>query len=369
MSSNQCNNSSAVVESKNGNEAVSQRPSRQCNDILNEVNNSMESEYNNYESEVEIEIPIEENYLKSSTSLSGDDDAVEYSSLSRPRSVHFEDEYWDQDHYASKGLSKSDGLLYAPSYTKYEDRNGRKGRGSNQSLENNEEYSADLLQAKPFNVKKPKGESVREMLRKRRECVEEVLETDGRRRLKSLDNRHLRTSRSSSRETSARRGLDRETKYVNNGLIKSQSLHNVQTSVSNRLRESTSNARLQGRVRQPRRSVGDDPVACPPPANRSMTRQRLPAFDNQEAAFISQKNFAMLQSLVGLNNSTSSSSSSTHSQQREIQKKVFTRTRKKSSRHNSGVQRYSILVHSAQLHLHFAISLIHAKHLQQKYLI
>ena len=158
--------------------------------------------------EEDINIPTEENYFKSSTSVSGDDEAFEV--VGRPRSVHFEDEFWEGGRYVSRALSRSDGTLYLESSSSTEARDSRSNSGD----------LHDVRQSRrPSNVKSARKESVREMLRKRREEIQDSIEPDGRRRLKS--------SEEESRTLQPLRKNRRPGKYNQGVLTKTQSMYNV----------------------------------------------------------------------------------------------------------------------------------------------
>ena len=324
MAKNTSSNSDISTKSLENQSTLKRNGNIITNAQLDEATNNLQppedSEVNNYESEVDLDIPTEENYFKSSTSVSGDEDVLDNSRTSRPRSVHFEDELWDQGQYVSKGLSKSDGTLYMP--TSNEDVTYRSRSDSNQSLENSEEFPQNIFSMRPMNVRSARGESVREMLRKRREGVEEILENDGRRRIQT---KHISpaSSRSVSRVPNVRRAYNNHEDRLNSGLTKSQSMSNV----NKKLHE----LNTPSRSRCPSRSTTF------PSGNGQMarTRQSNPG----EAAYISRTNYAMLQSLVGTTNSNSSSSSSTRSQKRETQKKTFSRNRKKTSRRSTNDSR------------------------------
>ena len=269
------------------------------------------TEYINCESEEDdIDIPTEEHYLRSSTSVSGDDDGGTEcsSSMTRPRSVHFEDEYWEDGRYVTKGLSKSDGTLYV---------NSSSSRSQDEEMmdyNNSRAHIMYSMRLKPSNVKSARRESVRDMLRKRREGMEEFLEQDGRRRVKPIDvdESFLRPSRSSFKNLRGRGGkkstknaLDTSSSTI---LKKSQSLYDV-----NNYSRTAKKQNLPHRER---------------PVNRSRPNSKPRIIQAEDAAYITTRDFALLQSLVGGTNSNSSSSSSNRSVQRENQKRYFVKSRK-----------------------------------------
>ncbi|XP_066938411.1 uro-adherence factor A-like isoform X3 [Macrobrachium rosenbergii] len=147
-------------------------------DSDNEILNALKY---NYDSEEELDIPTEENFLKSSTSVSGDDEALDQMNFGRPRSVHFEDEMWEDGEYKLKedtevrhGGSKEE-MLNRP----------KQETCVNRRFQEGESISAEIQlskQGRLSNVKSANKESVREILRRKREEAGEVLEQDDRRR-------------------------------------------------------------------------------------------------------------------------------------------------------------------------------------------
>ena len=182
----------------------------------------------NYDSEDEIEIPNEENFLKSSTSAS--DDNLE-SSFGRPRSVHFEDEYWENGQYVSESWNSDD----LPSgKTSFSNRNpeenfsqplrSAKSQSDLSNSERNRRTSELAFSAKgrPQNVKSASKESVREILRRRREEMGDNNDHDSRRRIQSVETPERRR-RSRSRDNGLLDPLRRE-KIDENRLRKAQSM-------------------------------------------------------------------------------------------------------------------------------------------------
>lgn len=181
--------------------------------------------FHDSESDDELDCNIEEKFLKSS-SLSGDDDVIDMTP-SRPRSVHFEDEFKESGYFeVEENKSSSENSHSQLSWS----------AGSQRTLCQNEqrdcqENKADilLLNSRPINSRKSK-ESVREILRKRREMMD-YTDHASRRRVRSLDERadtRIR-SRSQSRDNAKQtRMCQREpTKGVESSVIrKSASMGN-----------------------------------------------------------------------------------------------------------------------------------------------
>lgn len=154
-----------------------------------------------------LDIPTEENFLKSSTSVSGDDDGAEASYFGRPRSVHFEDEHWEDGEYRIKntqdteypswsgprqtyGTEKQPHNNHFESSLPHTNKTNRKSELQPLSktagdLESIQKPVVPQAAGRPNNVKSANRESVRELLRRKREEVEDVLANDGRRRLPS----------------------------------------------------------------------------------------------------------------------------------------------------------------------------------------
>lgn len=146
----------------------------------------------NYDSEEDFDIPTEENFLKSSTSVSGDDDVIE-TSFGRPRSVHFEDEKWENGEYRIRE-DKEVELMDSWDHVAHAKR-------------------PDHQEGLPFsgmgrlsNIKSANTESVREIFRRKREEVGDSAEQDGRRRIPSNERGRTdsqeRKGRSRSKEKS-----------------------------------------------------------------------------------------------------------------------------------------------------------------------
>lgn len=247
---------------------------------------------NTYDSGSESEIPTEENYLRSSTSVSTEEELDVYPQINRPRSVHFEDEVWFNNKYVSKALSKSDGLLYSkPEFINENNINERSSLESSGSS-----TSSGKLITKPSNVRSERAESVREMLRKRRQEVDLVIENDGRRRINS-QKEHRKHKYYSTHENQCD---DNETKS-----------HGKKTILRSSSQDRTN-------------------------LSSSYSDFSLDHYANDEAAFISRRSLAVLHSLVSSTNSSSSSSSSVRS--REVPRKVFSKSRKRTKETNEDIR-------------------------------
>lgn len=150
-----------------------------------------------------LDIPTEENFLKSSTSVSGDDDAAETNFFGRPRSVHFEDEHWEDGEYRIKNTQDNEYSSWNETrqscqtekrtntndfdLVSHGDQTFRKSELQSLTKSGSDFELIQRHQAagRPHNVKSANRESVRELLRRKREEVEDVLANDGRRRLPS----------------------------------------------------------------------------------------------------------------------------------------------------------------------------------------
>lgn len=146
----------------------------------------------NYDSEEDFDIPTEENFLKSSTSVSGDDDVIE-TSFGRPRSVHFEDEKWENGEYRireDREVELMDSWDHVPQAKRADHQEGVPFSGM----------------GRLSNIKSANTESVREIFRRKREEVGDSAEQDGRRRIPSNERGRTdsqeRKGRSRSKEKS-----------------------------------------------------------------------------------------------------------------------------------------------------------------------
>ena len=209
-------------------------------------NESTENMVYNYESDEDLDIPTEENFLKSSTSASGEDDILDCSSnFGRPRSVHFEDERWENGQYVPDDEGghlipwKSDHCLDSSTDSGQAETWNESLKSARSDLFLHEQgilKSAKKISpiekkatGKPFsgsmrlhNVKSASKESVREILRKRREEMGDTIEHNSRRRIKSISNSDSRR-RSKSRDNGYLDPLNRD-KINENKLRKSQSM-------------------------------------------------------------------------------------------------------------------------------------------------
>ena len=167
-------------------------PESNTDEAFNELGYSVvESE------EEEIDIPTEESFLKSSTSASGDDDIVELTS-NRPRSVHFEDEYLtDRD---SQFVSDYDSICSRQTSHAW---SAGSSRTDSNHTGDSRKSSSDSGKSHPPPIRITHGnkESVREILKRRRQENIAVFEHDSRRRVKPIGNSSTELrSRSRSRE-------------------------------------------------------------------------------------------------------------------------------------------------------------------------
>ena len=163
-------------------------------DIDNEVLQELQySEDEDEEPEGCLEISTEENFLKSSTSVSGDDEGAEASYFGRPRSVHFEDEHWKDGEYRIKNTQD---IEYSSSWNNARQAyrtekhansdhndswvNGEKSYRKHElqplhknvsDLEPFHKTPAPTTAGRPHNVKSANRESVRELLRRKREVT------------------------------------------------------------------------------------------------------------------------------------------------------------------------------------------------------
>lgn len=159
-------------------------------------------------------IPTEENFLKSSTSVSGDDDLGADPGFGRPRSVHFEDEKWENGEYRRKDDSdnevddedreKEQAIKNSWSEVTLKNRRQKQERfelietwtktnrkQELQPLVTSQKAAAAVgafstTSSRPQNIKSANRESVRELLRRRREEVSEILQQDNRRRINTV---------------------------------------------------------------------------------------------------------------------------------------------------------------------------------------
>ncbi|KAK7066715.1 hypothetical protein SK128_027993, partial [Halocaridina rubra] len=170
------------------------------NEILNELRYDSEEE--------ELDIPTEENFLKSSTSISGDDEAIDVC-YGRPRSVHFEDETWEDGEYRLKDERDNEHNIVCDET--YQQR--RQETLVHRQYDVTKDLSLDFPLSKRgrlSNVKSANKESVREILRRKREGASDALEQDSRRRVTTSLERKINDSSENLYE-SRRRSRSRET--------------------------------------------------------------------------------------------------------------------------------------------------------------
>ncbi|XP_064116734.1 filaggrin-like isoform X2 [Macrobrachium nipponense] len=137
----------------------------------------------NYDSEEELDIPTEENFLKSSTSVSGDDEALDQMNFGRPRSVHFEDEMWEDGEYKLKDDAE---VRHVGAKEEMQNHPKQEAACVNRRFQEGENISTEIQLSKLgrlSNVKSANRESVREILRRKREEAGDVFEQDDRRRV------------------------------------------------------------------------------------------------------------------------------------------------------------------------------------------
>lgn len=249
------------------------------NELLNEL------EYN-CESEEELDIPTEENFLKSSTSVSGDDETME-TSFGRPRSVHFEDEKWEDGEYRIKKEREAERV------DAWHDLHcGRQEVYQFSSLERDFEATQEV----PFsgsgrlhNIKSANRESVREFLRRKREEVGDQLQLDNRRRVSPNE----RKPDSESRSVERRNSRSRERTRMEIDPLDRNSDRKVRNpySVSDvSYRESGKEQHLS-RSRTPKRTNGY--------SKSGRTLVPINGVDPSEGIIISRRDYAMYKSLVG----------------------------------------------------------------------
>lgn len=251
------------------------------NEMLNEL------QYN-YESEDELDIPTEENFLKSSTSVSGDDETMEMG-FGRPRSVHFEDEKWEDGEYRIKKEKE----------TEYTDSWESKNQERHEShpfakLERDSEVNQEM----PFsglgrlqNVKSANRESVRELLRRRREEVGECVDQDSRRRVTSNERKSegsVNISRQERRQSRSRERAQKESRTNDRGSDgRGRNSSNIDNFINSERRQH------MPRSRSPKREKG---------YSKGVTLVPVNGTDNSDGAVISRRDYAMFKSLVGFQN-------------------------------------------------------------------
>nr|XP_053628005.1 uncharacterized protein LOC128685476 [Cherax quadricarinatus] len=257
------------------------------NEILNEL------QYN-CESEEDFDIPTEENFLKSSTSVSGDDETMEQS-FGRPRSVHFEDEKWEEGKYKVK-----EQIEYINSW----------GDVTNQQeshpfarIERDFEVNGEL----PFsgssrlqNIKSANRESVREILRRKREEASEYYDQDNRRRLSNERKSeasipHLPHERKQSR---SRERQQKDLNINNRGSDgRTRNTSNIINGVDSDKKEHMSRSR------------------SPKSENRytkGVTLMPVNGIENGDGIVISRKDYVMFKSLISSRNTASEKATKEH---------------------------------------------------------
>lgn len=264
------------------------------NEILNEL------EYT-YESEEDLDIPTEENFLKSSTSVSGDDETMD-TSFGRPRSVHFEDEKWEDGEYRIKKERQK--MEHGNAWHDIQNSNSHESY-SFSNLERGFEETQDL----PFsghgrlhNIKSANRESVRELLRRKREEAGDSVQQDTRRRVPSIE----RKSEGSSTKSDVRRHsrsterTSREVKtYDRNSDRRVRNQYNTNEFGNTETRE-----QHMPRSRSPKRTNGY--------SKGGRTLVPINGAENSDGIVLSKRDYAMYKSLVVSQNTANNVGSRDH---------------------------------------------------------
>lgn len=139
-----------------------------------------EYDFVNSDSDEDIDINADDFYYKSPNSFSGDDDFPEFG-LTRPRSVHFEDEFLVRGDYTSTDTQSQNTSSHSWSAGSERSWCQTESKGNSPKISTEQLLSS----SRPIKSKSSK-ESVREILRKRREQLDPT-EHDDRRRVRSLE--------------------------------------------------------------------------------------------------------------------------------------------------------------------------------------
>lgn len=229
-----------------------------------------------FDSDEEFDINADDFYYKSQNCSSCDDDLPEFG-LSRPRSVHFEDEFLVRGDYSTDTQSQN---TSSHSWSAGSERSWcqTESKGSSPKISTEQLLS----NSRPIKSKSSK-ESVREILRKRREQMDPI-ENDDRRRVRSLD------EQTDDRRSTKSRPRNSKSRSLRKRCQKKFGISSLRKSVS-----SDNFADLAQRQRQIDLPLSASKIK--PSNSRSNESLFL-----REGAVISRRDYAHFRSLVGSRN-------------------------------------------------------------------